>query len=93
MGMFDYVKFSTECPECGDQISDFQSKDGPCELKKIRAHKLAYFYSECSDCGVRVSFHKLWGKKYWRREVSMLGERIPHHSKKFSKRKIKEMTP
>lgn len=33
MGMFDYVNI--RCPECGQKL-EFQSKAGPCEMKRFK---------------------------------------------------------
>lgn len=51
MGMFDYVKFSTNCPDCGAVISEFQSKDGLCLLQTLRPEEVREFYSSCDSCG------------------------------------------
>jgi hypothetical protein len=50
MGMFDYVNYQADCDKCGQPLSDFQSKDGPCELGFLAASDVDYFYTSCSKC-------------------------------------------
>lgn len=56
MGMFDYVNFSVDCPNCGKKVDGFQSKDGKCELEKIPYWKVRYFYSPCDNCEAWINF-------------------------------------
>tara|TARA_R110002096_G_scaffold315227_5_gene509467 strand:- start:1170 stop:1400 length:231 start_codon:yes stop_codon:yes gene_type:complete len=57
MGMFDYIDTpEVDCPECGSSLSNFQSKDGPCELKKINYREVYNFYTTCNGCGKWVEF-------------------------------------
>ena len=53
MGMFDTVDFRTKCPCCGEEVSEFQSKGGPCLLLVISPAEAGHFYGPCS-CGVWV---------------------------------------
>ena len=55
MGMFDWVDFETECPNCGNLVDGFQSKDGPCELGTISPFSVDYFYSRCELCCKRLT--------------------------------------
>lgn len=55
MGMFDSVNFRMSCPNCGKEISDFQSKDGECILAIIEPDSVDNFYGGCS-CGQEVEF-------------------------------------
>ena len=56
MGMFDSV--IARCPKCGGEV-EFQSKAGPCELKRYRAddvppanaESIAGDVSTCRACG------------------------------------------
>ena len=56
MGMFDYVHFAMDCPTCGTIVSNFQSKDGPCDLKTIEPDGLNNFYTSCKNCSSRIDF-------------------------------------
>ena len=56
MGMFDWVKFKTRCPECGSEITGFQSKDGECILDCIEFWQVGYFYSSCDQCNTIVRY-------------------------------------
>lgn len=51
MGMFDEVDYTAPCWRCGEEISTFQSKDGPCLLKRLSPKKVRNFYRSCSKCG------------------------------------------
>jgi len=53
MGMFDYVEFVCECPNCGTEVEDFQTKDGY-SLSAIQPHECQSFYSECPNCGTWI---------------------------------------
>lgn len=55
MGMFDNVYDGNEplvmkCPECGEDVTGFQSKSGPCMLENIDWRLLPNFYTECQNC-------------------------------------------
>lgn len=56
MGMFDYVVYpETVCRTCGEPVTEYQSKDGECELKHLTPEQLlfqsgedeAFFYGYC----------------------------------------------
>ena len=50
MGMFDYVNYEATC-DCGEKLTDFQSKDGPCELGMVEPYQVKTFYTMCGKCG------------------------------------------
>jgi len=55
MGMFDYVNApEIRCPECGEPVTGWQSKDGPCELLTLEYYEVSEFYADCKHCGVWV---------------------------------------
>lgn len=57
MGMFDYVRFSAPCTNCGEIIDeDWQSKDGDCEMELIEPKDVENFYTHCPKC-------KTWNDK------------------------------
>ncbi len=58
MGMFDYVHFEMNCPECGAIVNGFQSKDGDCDLEFIEPDGLDSFYSYCNSCKSWIEFNK-----------------------------------
>ena len=60
MGMFDYVEYDYNCKECGEPLSDFQSKDGDCELGTVQPSDVSEFYTSCDKCG---SWHDFEVKK------------------------------
>lgn len=56
MGMYDNVIYKTECPDCKEPLSEFQSKDGPCALVTLEPKDVQNFYTSCPKCGVWVEF-------------------------------------
>jgi len=58
MGMFDYIKYEMDCPDCGSKIGGFQSKDGMCVLAELEFWEVDNFYSYCKCCGRRVEFNR-----------------------------------
>ena len=55
MGMFDHVRYRMQCPKCGREVSNFQSKDGDCTLDILDTWQVSYFYSSCK-CGAWIEF-------------------------------------
>lgn len=62
MGMFDvYILKGIVCPLCGTQLTDFQSKDGPCRLNTYVAGKRYKDLSHLRYVGVYDScIHQLY---------------------------------
>jgi hypothetical protein len=50
MGMFDTVDYVDNCRKCGLPIDEFQSKDGPCELRRLSPRDVRGFYAYCRNC-------------------------------------------
>ncbi len=51
MGMFDWVEYEMKCPNCGEELRYFQTKDLKCELRYVKpTSKLDNFYMECPRC-------------------------------------------
>jgi hypothetical protein len=50
MGMFDYIKYSCACPECGAIVREWQSKDGPCVMSTLDPWRVENFYTSCPGC-------------------------------------------
>lgn len=59
MGMFDYVNYECECPECGGKVSGFQSKDGECLMDTLETKDVSNFYSSCDECGGWIEFERI----------------------------------
>jgi outer membrane lipopolysaccharide assembly protein LptE/RlpB len=56
MGMYDYVDAPPlACPECGQMISGWQSKDADCNLDRISISQVQEFYALC-QCGVWAEY-------------------------------------
>ena len=56
--MFDWVEFSTKCPNCGSNVQGFQSKSGDCLLETLSISDVDNFYSSCEGCGLWIEFTK-----------------------------------
>jgi len=50
MGLFNYVHFEMDCPNCGSKITMFQTKDGICDMTKVEPDELCEFYTPCRVC-------------------------------------------
>jgi len=50
MGMYDNIEFKATCDQCGQELSDFQSKDGPCNLAILSPRDVKNFYTSCNKC-------------------------------------------
>jgi phage FluMu protein Com len=50
MGMFDYVNYEAPCIKCGKLLTEFQSKDGECYLKRLEPKDVRRFYTSCDEC-------------------------------------------
>lgn len=62
MGCFNYIDTSDlnlKCDICGDEISEFQSKDGPCDMTTIHWSEVDYFYTNCHGCGDHICYEKV----------------------------------
>lgn len=56
MGMFDYVDFEANCPICGNYLTEWQSKDGPCGMMEIPVTAVDQFYTSCKRCGTWIHY-------------------------------------
>lgn len=56
MGMFDYVNYEMKCPTCGETVTGFQSKSGPCLLITVDPWSVDNFYSSCKKCGTWIEY-------------------------------------
>ena len=50
MGSYDVINYAAKCEECGTTLKDFQSKDGPREMKFLAPSDVDYFYTICAKC-------------------------------------------
>lgn len=58
MGVYDYVEFSCECPNCKAEIKRFQTKDGPRVFAKLTPLMVSDFYTSCGKCGSWISYNR-----------------------------------
>ena len=59
MGMFDWVKYEMPCPNCGQLLKEFQSKDAGCFLEHLEFWEVLSFYDLCKRCGAWVTFNRI----------------------------------
>jgi hypothetical protein len=50
MGMFDHVSYQAKCSCCGQEITRWQTKDGPCLLMTLEPSEVRNFYATCPSC-------------------------------------------
>ena len=59
MGMFDWVVGLTiKCPNCGKDVTDFQTKDTECTLSRVSYEKVDNFHTSCDACGQWIEVHR-----------------------------------
>ena len=57
MGMFDYVNFEMPCPNCGETLNRFQTKDSECTMDTVEPDGIGNFYALCK-CKHWVEFSR-----------------------------------
>lgn len=73
MGMFDYVKFKAPCGNCGEILSEFQTKDKDdpfMQRLNIDDPDLKNFYTSCPKCGWWNQYEKKWSDNNWNLIIS-----------------------
>jgi len=53
MGTFDSVRYEAPCPECGEILKDWQSKDGRRMMAVIEPWEVGNFHTSC-PCGAWI---------------------------------------
>ncbi len=97
MGMFDWVRYEEDCPNCGKHLSGFQSKSSYCMLDNKKPHKVDNFYTSCYNCKVWINYTKGHNEKKWTRTLRMnyFGDDeklLDEHTREFSKKELKALT-
>ncbi len=99
MGSYDRINFQMQCPNCGAELDDFQSKDSLCEGAFISPMHVKEFYSEC-NCGEYVIFKRnsidhllIRVFPYSLDEVSRLGFKMQHYKMPAMPREPKHIMP
>lgn len=66
MGMFDYIVDvpEVECPDCGEPVTGWQSKDDICDLQKIPYWQVDNFYTFCDNCKCWIEFNRKTDRQY-----------------------------
>lgn len=55
MGIFDFVNFKMDCPNCGEPL-EFQTKDGDPYMNTVDWRRLLEFHSYCRKCTAWLQF-------------------------------------
>ena len=50
MGMFDHVNYEAPCYACGQPLTEWQSKDGPCTSDTLEPWRVKRVYTKCPEC-------------------------------------------
>lgn len=56
MGMFDWVNFEIECPNCKTKVNGFQTKDSACVMGTLEFWETNNFYASCPECNTWMEF-------------------------------------
>ena len=59
MGMFNYVDYQMNCPECSHSITDFQTKDESIVslcMETVTLNQISRFHGSCDNCGLWINF-------------------------------------
>ncbi len=56
MGIFDYVNYKMDCPKCGKDVGDFQTKDCGGWFEKVEYWQCDNFYASCDYCNTWIEF-------------------------------------
>jgi hypothetical protein len=54
MGMFNWVNYKAPCPNCGMEITDWQTKEGYCHMVTIEPWQVKLFYTTCPYCNIWI---------------------------------------
>ena len=58
MGLYNNVNLVLECPCCGADVIDFQTKSGELSMSTVQYWEVDEFLSSCDKCGMRIWIHK-----------------------------------
>ena len=56
MGVFDWVNFKALCPNCGMEVTGWQTKSTNCSLVTVTPAEAGNWYSSCSECGLWIEY-------------------------------------
>lgn len=86
MGMFDWVAFKCPCPECGDVLGQWQTKDGDRVLELLTPSSVDNFYDICVGCDLWIQLDRV-GEK----ELQLTWHRMGDNTKTFKGDVIKHV--
>lgn len=58
MGVFDNVNFTMDCPECGTNMTGFQTKESQYMLGLVEITDVHNFYNMCYKCNTWVELDR-----------------------------------
>ncbi len=56
MGMFDYVDYTDNCPNCNNLLRGFQTKDLDNQLRHLKPVQVRQFWTECDKCKIWLEY-------------------------------------
>lgn len=56
MGIYDHVNYKMDCPMCGKDVGDFQTKDLGRFFERVEYWECNNFYSSCDYCNTWIEF-------------------------------------
>ena len=61
MSMFDYVYVTVKCPNCGEDVDGFQTKEAGCTMEHLHWSEVNYCYTACEhcDCWIELTLNDL----------------------------------
>ena len=57
MGVYNIVRFQINCPVCGKQINEFQTKEGAGAFDVIEYYTINNFHAICPHCQSLIEFY------------------------------------
>ena len=58
MSEFSCVEFKQYCPQCGEIVSDFQTKDKFVSGRYVLPEEINHFYSFCHNCRFWIEYER-----------------------------------
>jgi hypothetical protein len=56
MGLYDYVDFKANCPDCGEEETHWQTKEMVCRMEVLNPSLVSFFYTICDNCDAWISY-------------------------------------
>lgn len=50
------MSYPSKCPHCNADVSEFQTKDGPLDMREVPVCNVRRFYTGCPKCGKWIEY-------------------------------------